>query len=245
MTLTLASAVAESLSAVRGQIGDAAAAAGRDPSGITLIAVSKAFPAASIRAAMDAGQIDFGENRVQELAAKHRRIGSGPRWHFVGRLQRNKVRQVLAAGAVIHSVDRPELALEISKRAARPVQVLIEVNVAGEEQKGGVDPAGLEHLVEAVLAMPALDLVGLMTMAPRIPDPELSRPVFRELARLRSEMAARYSDRIHHLSMGMSQDYRVAVEEGATMVRVGEAIFGPRSPRQTTKGPDLMGESER
>ncbi len=245
MSLALTFPIAESVASVRRAIDEAAAGAGRRPSDVTLIAVSKAFPEEMLRAAYAAGQIDFGENRVQELAAKHALLPNAVRWHFVGRLQRNKVREVLATNAVIHSVDRLELAREIDARADRRVQVLIEVNVSGEEQKGGVEPAELPSLVEAVLGMPQLDLIGLMTMAPRVGNPELARPVFRELARLRECMESRYSDRIHHLSMGMSQDYRVAVGEGATMVRVGEAIFGRRNHRQTLKGPDQLGESER
>jgi pyridoxal phosphate enzyme (YggS family) len=230
VTLTMTSPIAQSLAGVRRDIEDAALRAGRDPSEITLIAVSKAFPVAAIAAAMETGHLDFGENRVQELVAKHAALGDRPRWHFVGRLQRNKVRQVLATRAVIHSVDRLELAEEISRRAVRPVRILVEVNVSGEPQKGGVEPEEVSRLVGAVLDLPNLELVGLMGMARKTDDPERSRPAFRELARLRAEMAAGYSSpRIHHLSMGMSQDYRVAVEEGATMVRVGEAIFGPRT----------------
>ncbi|HEX2053112.1 MAG TPA: alanine racemase, partial [Actinomycetota bacterium] len=141
-------------------------------------------------------------------------------------------------------VDRPALADEISRRAGGPIQVLAEVKLTGEEQKGGVQRADLPALVRHVLDLPNLELVGLMTMA-RKGSPELARPVFRELARLRSELAEEYSGRIHHLSMGMSQDYEVAVEEGATLVRVGEAVFGPRHPRQAHLGPDRIGESER
>ena len=235
----MTSPVAESLAMVRRNIEGAALAVGRDPAEVTLIAVTKGFPVDSIQAARSYGQLDFGENRVQELVAKHSEMGSAVNWHFVGRLQRNKVRQVLPTGAVIHSVDRTELAEEISRRAAGPVQVLLEVNASGEPQKGGVESGELGELVELVLSLPRVDPVGLMTMAPRSSDPEFSRPVFRVLARLRDEVAARYSDRIHHLSMGMSQDYRVAVEEGATMVRVGEAIFGPRRPEQSLKRPYL------
>lgn len=226
--------IAESLAAVRLNIDEAASGAGRDPSEVTLVAVSKTFPPEAVAAAMEAGHCDFGENRVQELVAKHAAVDPMPRWHFVGRLQRNKVRQVLSTGALIHSVDRLELAREIDTRAPGPVKVLIEVNVSGEEQKGGVEPGELRRLIEGVLELPNLELAGLMTMARKSGDPELSRPAFRELARLRDVMAEAYSSpRIHHLSMGMSQDYRVAVEEGATMVRVGEAIFGPRPPQQT------------
>ena len=242
--MTLASPIAAALDRVRRSIGEAAAAAGRDPSEVTLIAVSKAFSTEAIGQAVAAGQRNFGENRVQELVSKHTSLGAGPSWHYVGRLQRNKVKQVLSTGAVIHSVDRLALAQEINSRAVDPVQVLIEVNVTGEPQKGGVEPDELNGLVEAALEMPNLKVVGLMTMARKAGDPELARPYFAELARLRDQLAEGYSPMIHHLSMGMSQDYRVAVQQGATMVRVGEAIFGPRTPPQTLRA-EQMGESER
>lgn len=244
MTLTVTDPIAESLHRVRRSIDEAATGAGRDPDDVTLIAVSKAFPVEAIERALRAGQRDFGENRVQELAGKFEAIGDAPVWHFVGRLQRNKVRQVLATGAVIHSVDRLELAQEINSRATAPVRVLLEVNVTGEPQKGGVEPGDLHRLTESALGMPNLEVVGLMTMAPKAADPELARPYFAELARLRKGLAQGYSPMIRHLSMGMSQDYRVAVEEGATMVRVGEAIFGPRTPPQTLRA-EQLGESER
>jgi pyridoxal phosphate enzyme (YggS family) len=244
VTLTLTDPIATSLDRVRRSIEDAATKAGRDPSDVSLIAVSKAFPASVIERAVAAGQQDFGENRVQELAAKFAELDRQPSWHYVGKLQRNKVRQVLATGAVIHSVDRLELAAEINARATGPVRVLIEVNVTGEPQKGGVEPEELHRLTEAALEMPNLQVVGLMTMARKAGDPELARPYFAELARLRDGLVQGYSPMIRHLSMGMSQDYRVAVEEGATMVRVGEAIFGPRTPPQTLRA-EQLGESER
>lgn len=224
------STVRHRLDSVRQNINDAAERAGRDPAGVRLIAVSKGFSIPSISEAVEAGQLDFGENRVQELLSKYDQAPEGVRWHFIGRLQRNKVNKLVRMADVIHSIDSVELAKEISSRAESPVQVLLEVNVSGEMRKGGVSPSGLGTLVEMVLEMKHLDLIGLMTMAPRVNDPELARPAFRQLAELRAEMADTYSyARIHHLSMGMSQDYRVAIEEGATMVRVGEAIFGPRA----------------
>lgn len=216
------------LDRVREQISEAAERAGRDPAGVRLIAVSKGFGLSEIDAALQAGQLDFGENRVQELRSKYDQVDV--RWHFIGRLQRNKVAKLVRMAEVIHSIDSVELAKEVSSRATNPVQVLLEVNVSGEHRKGGVTVSDLPGLVEAVLDMRHLDLIGLMTMAPRVADPELARPVFRRLAVLRARMEETYSyPRIHHLSMGMSQDYLVAVEEGSTMVRVGEAIFGPRA----------------
>ncbi len=242
--MTVANPIAESLSAVRSEIEQAALAAGRDPEEVTLIAVSKAFPVEAVRRALGAGQRDFGENRVQELVGKYEALGTEPVWHYVGRLQRNKVRQVVRTGATIHSVDRLELAAEVNARADRPVRILLEVNVTGEPQKGGVEPQDLPRLVEAALEMPNLEVIGLMTMARKAGDPELARPGFAELARLRDVLVQGYSPMIRHLSMGMSQDYRVAVQEGATMVRVGEAIFGPRTPPQTLRA-EIQGESER
>lgn len=222
--------VPERLERVKENIAEAAARAGRDPSEVRLIAVSKGFGPEAIAAAFEAGQVDFGENRVQELHGKYAQVPAGVRWHFVGRLQRNKVTKLVRIAQTIHSIDSVKLAEEVSVRAEEPVEALIEVNLSGEARKGGVDPEGVDELVEAALQLPRLEVIGLMTMARRVADPEEARPVFRRLAELRSKLAQRYSyARIHHLSMGMSQDYRVGVEEGATMVRVGEAIFGPRA----------------
>lgn len=222
---------ASAIAGVRDRIARAASGAGRDPAEVTLIAVSKGFGLLAIAAAADAGNFDFGENRVHELVEKQRELSGNLRWHFIGRLQRNKVGKLLPAVACIHSLDRIELAREINSRSPHPVGVLIEVNVSGEKAKAGVSPAGLPALIKATLKMPRLDLIGLMTMTPRAQDPEASRAVFRELARLRAQASHTFSSPgIHHLSMGMSQDYEVAVEEGSTMVRVGEAIFGERIP---------------
>jgi pyridoxal phosphate enzyme (YggS family) len=236
-TVKSVSTVRDRLDRVRGQIGEAAERAGRDPAGVRLIAVSKGFPIPTISAAVEAGQLDFGENRVQELRAKYDQAPEGVRWHFIGRLQRNKVGKLVPMADVIHSIDSVELARQVGSRAERPVQVLLEVNVSGEDRKGGIAPSRLPELVEAVLETRHLDLIGLMTMAPRLEDPELARPAFRQLAELRARMAETFSyASIHHLSMGMSQDYRVAIEEGSTMVRVGEAIFGPRAkPRDPSE----------
>ena len=240
-TVGTMSTVRRSLDRVRDQINEAAERAGRDPAGVRLIAVSKGFPPSSISEAVGAGQLDFGENRVQELCSKYDQVSESVRWHFIGRLQRNKVGKLLRVADVIHSIDSVELAIQVGSRAAGPVEVLLEVNVSGEARKGGVAPSGLPELMEAVLEIKHLDLIGLMTMAPQLGDPELARPAFRQLAELRARMAETYSyARIHHLSMGMSQDYQVAVEEGSTMVRVGEAIFGPRALR-----PRDPSESER
>jgi pyridoxal phosphate enzyme (YggS family) len=235
--------VATGLARVRQSIEDAAASVGRDPAEVHLIAVSKGFSSATVRQALDAGQIDFGENRAQEAEQKHREVGQGVRWHFIGRLQRNKVTRLVGFTYAIHSVDRKSLASEINSRAEVPMKVLAQVNLSGEQQKAGVTPNELPDLVEAILGMPRLDLIGLMTMAPRLADAESARPLFAELARLRADVSERFSSpRIHHLSMGMSQDYVVAVEEGATMVRIGEAIFGPRGrPELQSSSVDAYG----
>ncbi len=196
---------------------------------MTLVAVTKTVPVERIREAIAFGQRDFGENRVQEAAVKYKEIAEDVRWHFVGRLQRNKVRRLVEFASVVHSVDRLELAEELSKRATVPIQLLVEVNTSGEPTKGGLEPGELPGFIERAAGLPRVGLTGLMTMAPRVSDPEEARPHFRMLAALLEEMRERFpSLPLAHLSMGMSQDYEVAVEEGATMVRVGEAIFGPR-----------------
>lgn len=235
--------VAGELARVRERIRDAATRAGRDPSLVTLVAVSKGAPPERVLEALDAGQRDFGENRAAELVSKNEQLcggGAGAlRWHFVGRLQRNKVRTLFGVGSgagkqdlvhLVHSVDRLELAQEIGARATQPAGVLVEVNTSGEAAKGGVDPSRLAALVDAVSAVPRVRITGLMTMAPRVSRAEDARPCFRRLRSLRDDLDRRFPGAgIHHLSMGMSHDYEIAVEEGATLVRVGTAIFGPRS----------------
>ncbi len=224
------SRVADGLAAVRERIEAACAGAGRSPDGVTLVAVSKVHPAQAVRDAYAAGQRVFGENYVQELADKAEALAelADLRWHFIGHLQRNKVKQVARVGAVVETVDSARLAGELDKRAASEGQVLpvlLQVNVAGEAQKSGCAPEALSALVAEVRAMPNLTLRGLMTIPPLGEAPEASRPFF---ARLR-ELAA-----VHHveeLSMGMSADLEVAIEEGATIVRVGTAIFGSRPSR--------------
>lgn len=240
------SEVADALERVRERIAAAAMRAGRDPEGITLVAVSKTVAVPLIREAVAAGQRDFGENRVQEAAAKYKELGTPEgalrprgeeevRWHFVGRLQRNKVRHLVGWVDLIHSLDRPGLAAEIGSRASAAgaqQEVLAEVNVSGDPGRGGVAPESLAPLLESASAVPGIRVSGLMAMAPVVGSPEDARPYFRRVARLRDEVAARFPElSIHHLSMGMSQDYEIAVEEGATLVRVGEAIFGRRSGR--------------
>jgi pyridoxal phosphate enzyme (YggS family) len=212
---------------VRERVAAAAERAGRDPSEITVVAIAKTFGVDAVLEALEGGVTDVGENRAQEFRDKHAVIGDRARWHFVGHLQTNKVRQVVGAVVLIHSVDRYGLAEAISRRAERlgVVQdVLIEVNVAGEASKHGVEPARAEGLGEEISRLSGVTVRGLMTMPPLAATPEDSRRHFKELAAI----AARMGDATE-LSMGMSGDFEVAIEEGATLVRVGEAIFGSRS----------------
>jgi pyridoxal phosphate enzyme (YggS family) len=190
---------------------------------VTLVAVSKTNPASAVREAYEAGQRAFGENYVQELAEKAAAIDLPDlRWHFIGHLQRNKVKHVVEVGALIETVDSDRLAVEIDKRARVKTAILLQVNVGGEGQKSGCTIGELPALIERVRALPALELRGLMTIPPLEASPEANRPLFAKLRALRGEHGLR------ELSMGMSADLEVAIEEGATIVRVGTAIFGAR-----------------
>ncbi|HEX2051071.1 MAG TPA: YggS family pyridoxal phosphate-dependent enzyme [Actinomycetota bacterium] len=223
--------VAERVAAVRERIARAAERAGRDPAGVRLVAVSKTFGADAVLEAARAGVTDFGENRAQELRHKAAAVGDAVTWHFVGHLQSNKVRAVVGVARVVHSVDRPGLAEALARRA-RSVgvvqDVLVEVNVAAEASKHGCEPPAAPALADEIASYDELALRGVMAIPPLAPDPEASRPHFRALAALRDEIAVRHPGAVD-LSMGMSGDFEVAIEEGATIVRVGEAIFGPRT----------------
>ena len=217
------------LDRVRDRVARAAERSGRRASDVLLIGVSKTVDVARIRQAIDAGATALGENRVQEAKEKIAELGRPVPWHLIGHLQTNKVRDALELFDVIHSLDRLDLARELDKRArarARTMDVLVEVNVAAEASKGGVAPQGLGELLDAVASMPSLKVRGLMAIPPEAKDPDDSRVWFRALRKL----GERYS--FSELSMGMSGDFEVAIEEGATMVRVGTAIFGPRAPRR-------------
>lgn len=225
-----ATTIAERLAAVRARIAEATTRAGRPEGSVRLLAVSKTKPEALIREAYAAGQRDFGENYAQELATKAMALADlkDLRWHMIGPLQRNKAKLVVPVAKVVHTVDRPELAEELSKRAAgtgKTPQVLLEVNVAGEASKAGCTPEGAVGLAALVRQLPHLDLVGLMTIPPDTDDRELARPFFRRLRELRDALGGGLTE----LSMGMSHDFEIAIEEGATIVRVGTAIFGARS----------------
>ncbi len=222
---------------VQGRIAGAAARAGRDPAAIALVAVSKTQPVEALIAAYELGVRHFGENRVEEAAGKiaafREAIGDqSVVFHMIGHVQSRKADEVAALFDRVHSVDSVKLAARLSRFTAKPLPILLEVNVSGEESKYGLASARREELfgaVEAIAPLPNLRLDGLMTMAPLVPDPELARPVFRALRELRAELETRYAAlKLPHLSMGMTDDYEVAVEEGATLVRIGRAIFGER-----------------
>lgn len=225
--------IAENLERVRAQIAEAAKKSGRSIEDIELVAISKTHEAEKVRAAFDAGQQLFGESRVQEGRAKIPLLPSAARWHFVGRLQRNKVRQALPLFELFHSVDSVELARDMNRIAdeegLRP-RILLEVNVAGEGSKIGFAPEALREQMETLLGLPRLTIDGMMTIPPLAPEGEASRKYFRKLRELRDDFAARFQISLRHLSMGMTGDFVVAIEEGATLVRVGTAIFGKRTP---------------
>ena len=226
--------VAENLARVKEAINAAAARAGRDPASVLLVAVSKLKSAAMVREAIAAGQLDFGENYAQELRDKMREIAD-PRlcWHFIGHLQKNKVKYVAGKACEVHAVDSEEIALEIGARAEKEgkrQRVMIEVNVGGEAAKSGVDPGAAAGLVEAVRGIAGVELVGLMTMPPFEDDPARERPYYRALRELRDRIRTEIGDpaALPELSMGLSHDFTEAIAEGATRVRVGTAIFGAR-----------------
>ena len=236
----LARRILDNLEVVRGRIRAAASRVGRDPDEIRLLAVSKAHPVDVVIAGVAAGHELFGESYAQELATKHDHYTEGgrPEFHFIGGLQRNKVKFVVGRAALIHSVDRESLLREIDRRAAQRslVQpILLEVNVGAEASKSGCTPSELNDLLRAALESKHLSCHGLMTVPPYDLDAEEVRPHFRALRSLRDELAAQMpapeAAAFQELSMGMSHDLEVAVEEGATLVRVGSAIFGPRPAR--------------
>ncbi|HEU4763258.1 MAG TPA: YggS family pyridoxal phosphate-dependent enzyme [Gemmatimonadales bacterium] len=222
--------LADRLAQVRDTIAGRQAAAGWSHP-VTIVAVTKTHGPEAVRAAWAAGLRDVGENRVQEALAKQEQVTDLPvAWHLIGTLQRNKARHAAGRFALIHSVDREDLAAELGRRVASDARqaILVQVNCSGEPQKGGVEPDALPALLEAVAALPRLDLRGLMTMAELTDDPARQRAAFRRLRTLRDE-AERRGVRLPELSMGMSGDFAVAVEEGATMVRLGSILFGGRT----------------
>ncbi len=230
--------LAANLAVVRARMTDAARRAGRDPAGITLVAVTKTQPLQALAAARAAGLTDLGENRVQEAEAKIAGwTGPAVTWHLIGHLQTNKARRATRLFDLVHSVDSVALAAVLndeSRRLGKVLPVLLEVNVAGEAAKSGfADDESFWPAAEAIAAMPYLRAAGLMTVAPVVARPGDARPVFRRLRELRDQLARRCPEAgWRHLSMGMTDDYEVAIEEGATIVRLGRAIFGPVSDRR-------------
>jgi pyridoxal phosphate enzyme (YggS family) len=225
--------VADNLSAVKERIAKAAARAGRDPQGITLVAVTKTMPVGRIREAIEAGQQVFGENRVQEAQAKVEELGRQVHWHLIGHLQRNKVKFACALFDLIESVDSLPLAQDIDARAARHgvvMPILIQVNIGDETTKSGVAASQALELVQQTATLPHVSINGLMCVPPAVEMAEHARPHFVALRTLAEQIAQARIPRVamSELSMGMSHDFEVAIEEGATMVRVGAAIFGPR-----------------
>jgi hypothetical protein len=227
--------LAERTAEVREALAHAARQAGRAPEDVTLVAVSKLHPASDIRALAETGQTEFGENYVQEALSKQEDLaGLDVNWHFIGGLQTNKAKYVAGKFALVHSVDSSKLAKALHNKAVslNTVQdILIQVNIAGETQKSGVETERLPELAEEVLGMEGLRLAGLMTMPPFFDDPERARPVFARLRELRDGLETRLGVKLPHLSMGMTGDFVPAVEEGATLVRIGTRIFGARPPR--------------
>ncbi len=220
------------LASVRSRIAAAADAAGRDPNEVTLISVSKTHPAEVVDEIVVAGARDLGENRVQEAQAKKPGVRAA-RWHLIGPLQRNKARAALEVFDVIHTVDRPEIADRLQflleqHWPQRVMNVLLEINVGSEPQKAGVIPADARGLLETVSVHDRLAVTGIMAIPPYAADPEASRPYYRGLRELRDRLQHETGHALPELSMGMSHDFEVAVAEGATLVRVGTAIFGPR-----------------
>jgi PLP dependent protein len=224
--------IAENLERVREQIADAAAKSGWSIDDVELVAISKMHDADKVREAIEAGQTLFGESRIQEARVKIPELSSNIRWHFVGHLQKNKIRHALPLFEMIHSIDSIALARDTNRIAEEDglhPRVLLEVNVAGEGSKFGFQPDKLRAEMESLLALPRLSILGLMTIPPIAEEADASRKYFVQLRALRDSLQTEFHVDLAQLSMGMTQDYAVAVEEGATLVRVGTAIFGERS----------------
>lgn len=227
------SEIRDNLEIVRRRIEEACQRAGRDASEVTLIAVSKTKPVPMLEEAYEGGARDFGENKVQEIQAKYGSLPDDVRWHMIGHLQRNKVHQVLGKAVLIHSVDSLRLARQIEEEAAKKnmeVDILLEINVAKEESKYGFFMEDAEAAIREISTFPHVHILGLMTIAPFVENPEENREIFKKLYEFAVDIGRKNIDNVTMdvLSMGMTGDYEVAVEEGATMVRVGTGIFGER-----------------
>jgi pyridoxal phosphate enzyme (YggS family) len=231
--------LAERLAGVRARIAAAARECGRPAQDVKLIAISKTHPAADVTRLLGLGATDIGENRVQEAEEKIAQVGRDKaRWHLVGHLQTNKARRAVNLFDVIHSLDSIDLARRLERlcieEEREKLPVLIQVDLGHEETKTGIDETALEQLVQDLGPLSRLELIGLMTLPPLFDNPEDSRPFFRRLRELRDELSLKgaFGDRDGELSMGMTHDFHIAIEEGATMVRIGTAIFGERAPRK-------------
>jgi len=226
--------ISTNIDTLRERIAAASRRSGRRPENVTLVAVAKTFPAEQVDEAVRAGVVDIGENYVQELLGKRETLSARDiRWHFVGHLQSNKVRQIAEWIHLVHALDSVSLARELEGRAARvgrTLEALVEVNTTGEQTKFGLPPDRVAGFIRSLEPLAHVRIAGLMTIGPFLPDPEGSRPMFRMLRLLRDEIARtpQANTDLHHLSMGMSGDFEVAIEEGATLVRIGTAIFGSR-----------------
>jgi pyridoxal phosphate enzyme (YggS family) len=233
--------IADNIKQIYERVEKACHRVGRDPEQVILIGVAKTIPGASIRDAVAAGLTDIGENYVQEMRQKREELRDiAIRWHFIGHLQKNKVKSVIDSVHLIHSVDSLALGKEISKRAGtvnRNIPILVEVNTSGETSKDGVPVHEAGILSKELMTLSNITVQGFMTVGPFLPDPEASRPAFRELKSLQ-ESFEREGMFLPHLSMGMTNDFEVAIEEGATMIRIGTAIFGKRKKPQSFTGAD-------
>lgn len=220
--------ITDRLARLTSRINEACRKAGRDPSEVSLVAVTKTLSADTVQAGLSAGLTVFGENYIQEAQAKINEINSSAVWHFIGHLQTNKAKFAVRLFDLIHSVDNIKLARELNKRAGsagRVIPILVQINISGEESKSGVSKDQAEELIHEVLEFPHLKTRGLMTVPPFFESPDLARPYFKALRELKEKIGPPLID----LSMGMTIDFEVAIEEGATIIRVGTAIFGPRA----------------
>lgn len=241
MSMFSAMDLAANLITVRDRIAAACARAQRDPATVTLVAVSKSHPPETVRAAAECGLTLFGESRVQEAKAKIPLCPSRLQWHLIGHLQSNKCRDAVHCFTLVHSVDSLNLAQELNKwadKAGRTLPILLETNIAGESSKFGYPPERLLAELESLNALRRLELQGLMTIAPWTPEAEKVRPIFRSLRLLKQQCEQRLGAPLPHLSMGMSGDFEVAIEEGATLVRLGTVLFGERTGKAWRPGPD-------
>jgi hypothetical protein len=240
----VADGLAERLAGVRARMARAAERSGRDPGAVTLVGISKTMPVALVKEAVAAGLADLGENRVQEAREKIPEVGPGPRWHLVGHLQANKANVAARLFDVVHSIDSADLLVRLDRAAGsagRRLRGYVQVALAGEEQKSGVEPGELEGVLRAAEGCAHVEVRGLMLLPPFDPDPERSRPWFRRLREVADQARMRHPRLgLEDLSMGMSEDFEVAIEEGATHVRVGRALFGERAVKDA---PERVEES--